>query len=137
MRFNGSIAAAFASLDVKQFHLDIDKASATQGSTTGLIKAIEEFNQAFAPMSADLLTLGNGIATGVVKIGTFLSGMYQRLKSMDAKLAVLSGILAWLESSDTREDRNPQARALMVEILSDRGGPARRQAARTPIGRVR
>jgi len=95
--FNGAIASSFAQLDVQRFQLGVQKSRATQGSTTGLIKAIRDFNSAFAPMSADLLTVANSVATVVVKIGEYAALGYQGFKEWMPKLGE---ILNALEKKD-------------------------------------
>lgn len=70
IRYNSRIAAAIARLDYQQFRLNVRGAAATQTSTVRLTEAVAEFREAFQPLSEDMRTVVNTLATGLVRLGT-------------------------------------------------------------------
>jgi hypothetical protein len=71
-QFSGNLSAAFANFDVRQFFLQMKTARETEGSTTELVSAISEFNQAFQPLESQFKTLANLASWSFMKTGTAL-----------------------------------------------------------------
>lgn len=72
-RWNGSIAASFAQLDIRRMQGDIKTAEGVSGSTAGLNAAYGDLLEELRPIRQDMMTLINGVGIVAANVGRVLA----------------------------------------------------------------
>ncbi|MEK9810378.1 MAG: hypothetical protein VW362_08015 [Candidatus Nanopelagicales bacterium] len=99
-RYNGSIAAAFARLDIGRFHRERMMGQETSVSSTRLSDAVNEMEEALHPLSQDMRTIGNSIAFVGAKIVTFVATVAEYAKE---KIPFFETIMQKIEENTKKE----------------------------------
>lgn len=83
-QYNGTIAVAFAKLDVGRIHRDIGMGRATSASTAELVDSTNRKEQAMQPLNAALTNIGNSFGDAINEAAIFIldNGITPILKLM-------------------------------------------------------
>jgi len=140
--YNGSIAMAFAKLDIARLQRDIQTGRATQGSAVALANSVNRFEKAGQPLREAGGTALNIVGTGLTEIATRMT----ELVTITADVfGVLSGIKEWGKFlfGDAAKEAHPNQKAAaamlgvgLVPGDANVGGKAPQQNQPVNVGKL-
>lgn len=128
-QYNGAIASAYLKLDVQRRMLNIRTGQNTQGSTTGLVDALAELNEAVQPMKEDLMTVVNGLGIVAAKVGTLMA-------TVSKYLPVMILLKAIAEKIEENTRRAPAQLPAWEVLRAMQGGGGQPFGQRPPLPRI-
>lgn len=102
-RWNGSLAASYAQLDIARMNSTRRTADATAGSAIVLNQAITDLMHEFEPIQESLFTAVNILGIGAAKLAQLLAILLKYSPLLQLMLAVLNSI-----EQNTKKDNNAQ-----------------------------
>lgn len=118
-RYNGSIAAAFARLDIGRFQRERLTASETSASSVRLSDAVNEMEEALHPISRDLKTMMNTVGFVAAKLVTFFA------MAQETALKFIPGFQMVLDKIE--ENTRDKADQVAWQLLKELARPNREQ----------
>lgn len=104
-KWNGSISASFARLDISRMKLDIRQGAATAGTTNELNNQLAAFLKELQPIREGVGTISNMLGISLLKIGT---SIVQSVRAIAEKVPLLGGAVAALKAIEAELQKNGQ-----------------------------